>query len=629
MNAFALPDAFVVAPLCTFEFDPAAPAQADVLLAAEPVALYRRLLRDQESEAVLLAARRVLHGFLSRPVPGADRPAADPDAIAERVAGVRAVIMAMFEDLPRSEPAVREAVLRQRAPLALLGGCWLDTVSQPATQPATIANRLFQHQFVLRGEGNPRRGLHHLRARALEAAGVYLPEIGATDFMRTAEARPLTALHGAFYLSLAKLPANFLPEVVGVHYAVTALGVDELLLGMPAALPESELRSVLGEYLDQAADRPELGARVVRAVELALALELEHVGLLARLAAWRAGRSPELSANRIGERAAAGWRRVLALDLPADVLLRRADVPDDRQFFHRLVNIENYPNTRGPAREHATVVLDIAEEVLFEHGAIGMLTDASWFEYTPEALLARVDRICRDKLSDEAAFGSKSVALGSMVDGAWTHRIGTVGRYARRSDGKLYSTHAEALGRGDPRGNEIAMTYRLLGGMGIRVPHIRDAAFLDQEDLPEHRYELAIQQLSLSLFPDTCHDEILGFNLGIATLGLGLTRARKLRRLRRHWIDAAGEDTPAPVECTPAGQARHAAEVIIDYLDEVAMTCGSGAVRTHWRRIWRGYASFAYLVEQEPLDLVSDDLASLVGLPGSGTGEQSTISVRR
>jgi len=448
--------------------------------------------------------------------------------------------------------------------------------------------------------------------------------------MRVAEARPLTALHGAFYLSLAKLPANFLPEVIGVHYAVAALGVDDLLLGMRPMLPEPELRSVLAEYLGLAGRSSEFGARVVGAVELVLALELEQVGMLAGLATCHGGRSSDRSANRIGDRVAAAWRSALAVEPPADIVLRRADAPDDRRFFHRLVNIENFPNTIELAREHATVVLDIAEEVIFEHGAIGMLTDGSWFDYTATALLRRVDRICRDKLSDEAAFGRKTVALGSMVDGGLTHRIGDVGRYNRRSDGMLYSIHADEMGRGDLGRNQVAMIYRALAGMGIRVPHVRDVAFLDQDELPNHRYEFSIHQLCLSLFPDTFYDEILGFQLGIATLGLGQARARELRTLRRHWIDTARDDTPPPGDgCSAAAQARRSAGVIVDYLDEVARTCGANAVREHWRRIWRGYASFAYLVEQEPLNAMSDDPVTWSSWLWSESWESSTMSSRR
>lgn len=565
MTTFELPDALATAPPATFEFHDHAATEADMLLTADPGTLYRRLLRDQESEAVLMAARRILHGFLSRPGNRTGRPSADPEAVADWIDQFRDVIAALLADLSTITDAAAETVLRQRAPLALLGGCWLDAVSQPATQPAAVTTRLLQQQFVLRGEGDPRRGLHHLRREALAAAGVYLPEITAADFLRTTEARPLTSIHGAFYLSLARLPANFLPEVVGVHYAVTALGLDDRLLGMRPALAESELRAMLTDYL---ATAPELGERVVRGMELAATLELEHAGMLAHLAGWRDGRLGEIP-NRVGDQLAAAWLRTLDAPPPRDIVLGPADAPDHRRFLHRLVNIENYPNTRTLAREHAGVILGIAEEALFSRGELGVLTDASWFDYTPDALRERVDRTCRDKDRLSRHAGPAAVALAGLTTGACAHRVGAVGRYTRPSDGALCALYAREMGVGGP--NQVAESYRQLGAMGVRVPHIGDTAFLDEDVARDFPCELAIHQLCLSLFPDTFYEEILGFQLGVTTAGLG---------------EAAVEDAVA---------------IVVDHLDGVRREGGADAVRARWRRIWRGYASFAYLVEPEPL----------------------------
>jgi hypothetical protein len=123
--------------------------------------------------------------------------------------------------------------------------------------------------------------------------------------------------------------------------------------------------------------------------------------------------------------------------------------------------------------------------------------------------------------------------------------------------------------------NQVAEAYRTLGAMGMRVPHIGTAAFLDPDVAPDFPCELAIHQLCLSLFPDTFYAEILGFQLGVTTSGHGTTTA---------------------------------AEIIVDYLDDVSRTCGSDTVRARWRRIWRGYASFAYLVEPEPLGALVVDV---------------------
>lgn len=274
---FELPDRTTSLDLSTFSFSPSTRDEAATLLAAPPDVLFRRLVNDHESEARVLAALTILDAFLGRA--GADRGDLTAEHLATEVAACR---HELASTLARIDPEQRQVALRQRAPLSFLSGCWLDTLSQPATQPSMVVNRLLTHQFVLKGDKSVQRSLVHVRRRALAQQGVHLPGIAAHDFLACAEARPLTALHGALYLALSHLPANFLPELIGVHHAVFALGVDDLLIGTPAPLAENQLRVLLDEYLSLAgpADRWRLRA----GFRLALALEREHVTMLAELA---------------------------------------------------------------------------------------------------------------------------------------------------------------------------------------------------------------------------------------------------------------------------------------------------------------------------------------------------------
>nr|BFE74336.1 hypothetical protein GCM10020092_076370 [Actinoplanes digitatis] len=161
----------------------------------------------------------------------------------------------------------------------------------------------------------------------------------------------------------------------------------------------------------------------------------------------------------------------------------------------------------------------------------------------------------------------------------------------------LASIYADEMGRGDVRKNHITLIVQVLKSMDIDVPHIRDDAFLDQGDLPDHLYGFSIHQLSLALFPDTFYPEILGYNLGIEMFGLGEMRLHEMQKLRHHGFDPVYEEAHLSIDNFSAGHARQSAEIIVGYLDEVARTVGADAVAPEWRRIWRGYASFAYFVE--------------------------------
>lgn len=723
--AFEPPDTIAALPLRGFEFSDNAREEADAIIAQRPDALFRRLLRDQESEAVLLVARRVIDAFVRPHTEAAAelQDNASADDIAAHVAQTRAELAATIASLSRLDPGTRDAVLRQRAPLGLLSGCWLDVLSQPATQPSIVVNLLYKHHFTQRGAGNPRRCLHYLRRRQMEGAGVYLPEIAAAGFLSRADARPLTALHGSFYLALSRLPANFLPELVGVHYAFHALGVDDLLSGMVPMLAEPALRDVLAVYLDLAG--PAERRRLHAGIRLVLALEREHVAMLAELATWhqglsleskvaaiiarhapfsgghhrdvrvgerllagsfgdpdldlatflaefrearqlrrtpdglsrfvkaikfggpmfgifdereaavfqawvesvQAGERPEIviSANEVGDAQAAMRASAIAASAPADVVIADVGTPSDRELFYRLVNIENYANTLPLAAERAARQFAEAE-ILFSYGADGRYTDASYFDYSAEALYERAERVYWEKLvkpyrpleeipgRDEVVFLQTTYALGALIDATWIHRVANLGRSERPCDSALFSIYADEMGYGDLRKNHITLIHRALRSMNVRLPHIREAGFMDQGELPDELYGFSLHQLCMALFPDTYYNEILGYNLAIEMFGLGELRLHEIQKLRHYGFDDCYEQAHLTIDNISAGHSRQAADIIVCYLDEVRRTQGEAAVQREWRRVWRGYASLAYFVEhallkrvatgQEPVDLL-------------------------
>jgi Iron-containing redox enzyme len=715
MTVFELPDTIAALPRRPFEFSPAAADEAAAILASPPDALFHRLLRDQESQAPLLAARRILHAFLSTKQP---EDPGDADTIAVHVAQVRT-------DLAKTITTLRGSgiLAAQRAPISLLSGCWLDVVSQAATQPSIIVNRLYAQYFTLRGADNPLHSIHQTRRRALEAIDVDLPEIGAADFLAKAQARPLTALHASFYLALSRLPANFLPEVVGVHYVFHALGIDDLLLETPPPLEEPQLREVLAEYLTLAG--PDERRRLGAAIELTLALESEHVAMLADLAAWRDGLSLEskvaeivarhapmagnqhrnvrvsgrlladtftdpdldiaafladlresrlvqpshgehtsrfiramkfggpmfgifteaeadvfkawvrsvqegerpeieIETNAVGDNEAERWRAYIAASAPSDVVTADARPHDHRELFHRLVNIENFPNTLPIAAERAARTLDDAE-VLFVHGAGGRYTDATYFDYTPEALYERCERVYWDKLikpykplteipdRDVVVFLQTTYALGALIDGTWLHRLGNLGHRERPSDAMLFSIYADEMGHGDLRKNHLTLIHTALGSMDVRLPHIRDEAFMEQAELPDDLYGFSLHQLCLALFPDRFYNELLGYNLAIEMFGLGELRLHEMQKLRHYQFDDCYEKAHLAIDNFSAGHTKQAADIIVSYLDGVQRTVGDAIVQQEWRRIWRGYASYAYFVEHTLLkELATDELADIV-----------------
>ncbi|MFD5090286.1 iron-containing redox enzyme family protein [Amycolatopsis thailandensis] len=715
-----------------FHFTPGTDGAVDAIIAAGPREMFRTLLQERESEATLLLARRVLHAFFGH----AHEQVGDlPGAVGELIDRARADLAPALESLSAAEPGIRADLLRQRGVIALLDGCWLDAVSQPATQPAVVVNRLFAHHFDLAGGGEPLASAQHRRARALEDAGAALPDVAAADFLDRAGARPATILLACLPLSLAVLPGNFLPEVVGLHHAFHRLGVDDLLLGTPPPIPAGDLDDLLAEYAAQAS--PEDRERVLAAVAVTLSCEREHVRLLTELAEFRrtqtlesrvaevisrhaplAGRqhggvslgdrhlvdvfagfgraaggaepdalaafltefrdSPYLAErddgdcwflaatrfggpmfgifdeteaevlaewvatvhkgdrpsitvrlNTVGDELAARWSAAFAEAAPGDVVFDDSPPADERDLFHRLVNIENHANTLPVAIERAERCFADAQ-VLFEHGAGGRYTDASFFEYDADALYARAEKIYWEKLVDpyeplsevpdveEVLFRQSTYQLTYLIDGAWLHRVGRLGRRERESDGMLFRIHADEMGNGDLRKNHLTLTRRAMVSQGRDLPHIRTEEFADQDELPDDMYGFALQQLSMCLFPDRFYNEILGYNLAIEMFGSGEMRLHEIQKLRHHGFDDCYEQAHLTIDNFSAGHAKQAADIIVAYLDRVRRTSGEAVVAGEWHRIWRGYASFAYFLEQPLLRDVAvagsteDDSAELV-----------------
>jgi len=163
----------------------------------------------------------------------------------------------------------------------------------------------------------------------------------------------------------------------------------------------------------------------------------------------------------------------------------------------------------------------------------------------------------------------------------------------------------------------------VLASMDFVLPHLREPEFRRQNQLSEsHRqYESANHQLSLSLFPDTFYNEILGYNLGIEMYGLGQMRMNEIQRLRHHGFDTGYEEAHLTIDNFSAGHSRQAVDAITAYLDDVRRDLGPSAVDGEWRRIWRGYASFAYFAEPQLMAELDDPTDTRTPAPAENANE--------
>jgi hypothetical protein len=323
-----------------------------------------------------------------------------------------------------------------------------------------------------------------------------------------------------------------------------------------------------------------------------------------------------ISPNTAGDDAARRWLQRVRDYRPVDVTIASPAELDDRELFFRLVNIENFPNTLPLAAEQVRRTLAEAE-ILFEHGAAGRYTDASYFDYTPRALYERGEQVYWNKLvdpyrplaeipdRDEVVFTQSTYALGYLIDGAWLHKLGNTGHCERDSDHLLFAIYADEMGHGDLVKNHLTLTHRVLHSLGIDLPHIRTEEFREQAELPDHLYGFSLFQLCMCLLPDTFYNELLGYNYAIEMFGSGELRLQEMQKLRRHGFDDCYEQAHLTIDNFSAGHTRQAADIIVSYLDGVRRTAGEDVVQQEWRRIWRGYAAFGFFVEHALLKQIA------------------------
>lgn len=719
---------FVGVRIGQFHFSPAAEPLAEALLATEPHEIATSLLNECESEAMLLAAKQVLDATLSLadwddgalqamgPAPALRGGQVDREALRHWLEEHREATAEVLDAVTGRGMAAAHDLLRGRAALSLLGDCWLDTVSQPATQPGVVVNMLFGQRWLLLGEGCPARSSVARRRRALEEVSIFLPPVSDPGFFRAAATDATTSLQAAFLLSLSRYPATYFPELVGIHAASHALGIDDRIAGLDPIVSREAAWEALDTYLDALTDDPEcetLSRRLVDAMRVFVCQEGRQLALLAE----RAGQSPDRSLDlqiaeiinrhapfagkqhrrvRIGgqplsdrvvetdqdlanflqdfkrssylradakgscrflnaikfggpmfgifsgheasvlkswfqsaaqtrdepvvlepqvqdEPAARLWLANIRRRRPRDVVFETATGLDDRTLFYRLVNFENFANTLPVALERAQAGLSQAES-LFKAETAGRHTDARFFDYSPEALETRIESIYWKKLvdpyvplseippRDEVVFGQKYYALGNLVDGAWAFRSSSTRCVDRNSDAGLFAIYADEMGLGDLAKNHITLIYRVLDSLGIDLPHIREEAFIDQYEIPDIFYTFPLNQLSIGLFPKRLYPEILGYNLGVEMFGLGEMRMHEIQKLKHWGFDPIYEAVHLSVDNISAGHARQALTMIQDHLAETKRRYDAEACAIEWRRVWNGYASFAYFVEGGTLE---------------------------
>lgn len=690
--------------------------------------IFHRFIHGYESDEVLPACQWIAEALLRTDQLGAWwsgdalHEALRPESLKE-VLRTEAAMRASMRDLHRRKTTetslddqTRTAlILRHSSPAGLTEPCWLDNVSQPATQPARAVNALFRIYTARLGHGEVAKSASvHFRKRC-DLHGVTLPPVSASAFSQHEQIAEFAFLAPCYRLALGRHPRLFLPEIIGTTLAHYLLRIDPLsgesdgddlldpchelvrtvekLSFSPRykAIEQRILRGFVVEaHLQQGfwemmshtlrakeRERPRdrMCSLVQRIARYAGAHHRDVVFEGRPLAEWLddAARAPAAFVDRLGDsvyvdKTKPGESRffqLLSIDGPMFAIFSKRDgqiikdwvnslgqgspaasdlpttpaaslpksftalVPSGpcelthvvsesappaglRELFYRLMNVDLEPGVLPHARAYVEDVLRRAEPYLVD-GRGAVYSDATFFDYAPAALAQRVDEVYFQKLVKDyhpiedippralVVSLQTMLGLGSLIDGAWIHKMGKVPQYGHQAAAQMFGIYADEMGYGDMRLNHIMVARRVLDSMEVELPEMADRAYAFADAVPEKCFAFLAYQMAISQFPQTFLAEGLGLNLAVEMFGLGQVRLDEIRKLRHYGFDDSYERLHLTIDNVFSGHVRVGVQAIDAYLDDVRLQLGGAGVATCWRRVWLGYASLAQFVEPRPL----------------------------
>jgi hypothetical protein len=268
-----------------------------------------------------------------------------------------------------------------------------------------------------------------------------------------------------------------------------------------------------------------------------------------------------------------------------------------RELYHRLVNVERYPDVLPAARRFAQRWLAGAAIGLrrgpralpfepYSHPALATWLDAqhrrqvdSYVPLTGEPALTRAQVI------------DSAVQLCPMVfiDGAWVQAFTRTDLAASELGALLFHIYYDEVGNGDPEINHPNVYRRLMRAMAVDLPAFGSRAFATWPGFQDASFEVPVFWLAISQFPRALLPEILGVNLAMELSGVGGSYRQGRDLLRHYGYDTTFIELHNTIDNVSTGHTAFARRAIQLHLDAVLGRGGRDEVQRHWLRVWTGY----------------------------------------
>lgn len=270
-----------------------------------------------------------------------------------------------------------------------------------------------------------------------------------------------------------------------------------------------------------------------------------------------------------------------------------------REMYHRLINIEHYPEILPRAEAFARNRLTRSMAALNSRAR-----PIPSRHYSPEILDHWVAGKHREQMNEydprhgkplvtKEAFIHHSVQLAPLIliDGAWLQGMLTLKSSPVELDRILFQILYEESGEGDSRKHHANIYRDLLYAMGTQPPAIETKEFIHWPPLHDSSFEMPVFWLSIAAFPRHFMPEILGLNLAVELAGVGGPYMQARDTLRYFNLPTLFVDVHLAADNVSQGHTASSVHAIKLYMDHVSDRDGPYGLDSTWRRVWSGVRS--------------------------------------
>lgn len=273
-----------------------------------------------------------------------------------------------------------------------------------------------------------------------------------------------------------------------------------------------------------------------------------------------------------------------------------------RELYHRLLNVERYPESTANCVQFIRTWLARAGRHL-EQGPNGLpFSDYThknlreWFENQSltqtksysEKPAENIEKT-RDEVIDEAVFLCPMI----LVDGGWIQQWARAGMVDTPIGGLLFKIFADEIGNGQAELNHPNVYRSLMHQMNVEILDHRTRAFCESKLFDEDAFMVPAFWLAIAHHPRRFLPETLGLNLAMELSGVGGAYRTARDELKHFGFSTTFVDLHNTIDNASTGHSAMAADAIVHHMDTIKSSGDANAANRHWRRVWTGYRALA------------------------------------